>query len=102
MKASSVTAPKKLSRDIPDLEEAIEEEDENDVLEPAEAEAADEEEELDLNKDKYIKMPKAKKPAGKKASKAAKAATDDEDDGEDDAPKKGKGKGKGSGRSKKA
>lgn len=89
MKASSVVvAPKKADRDVPDLEEAIEEEDEGDVAEPVSVD----EEELDLKTDKYIKQPKpkAKKPA-KKAAKAAAAAA--ADDGKD-AGKAVKGKGR--------
>ncbi|OAQ72974.1 chromosome transmission fidelity factor [Pochonia chlamydosporia 170] len=83
MKASSVVAPKKQTKDAPDLEEAIEEEDDGQA-----AEAPDvDDDEIDLKKDKYIKQPK-KKPA----KKAAKAAGDDDDD---DKPKsKGKGRGK--------
>ncbi|KAK0706378.1 replication factor RFC1 C terminal domain-containing protein [Lasiosphaeria miniovina] len=74
MKASSVVAPKKGSRDVPDLEEAIEEEDEGDAVEAVEVD----EEELDLKTDKYIKQPK--KTAKKPAKKAAKANDDDDDD----------------------
>lgn len=66
IKASNVTAPKVQAKEAPDLEEAIEEEDEADVVEAPEAD----DEELDLKKDKYIKQPKAKKPA-KKTTKAA-------------------------------
>ncbi|KAH6622791.1 replication factor RFC1 C terminal domain-containing protein [Chaetomium tenue] len=103
MKASNMdvaVAAKKADKDVPDLEEALEEEDENDVAEPAEV---DEEEELDLKKDKYIKQPKAK--GGKKtAKKPAKAADDDEDDGGSSKPSKAKAKpaAKGRGRPKKA
>ncbi|CAK7198991.1 DNA replication factor C complex subunit Rfc1 [Sporothrix eucalyptigena] len=86
---NNVTVARKSARDAPDLEEAIEEEDDADVI----AEPVDEdEEELDLKKDKYIKQPKAKakRAAPKKAAKS-KAADDDED--EDDAPKaRGKAK----------
>lgn len=91
MKASNVTAPKKAAaKEMPDLEEAIEEEDDAAVDDPAEAV---EEDEGDIAKDKYIKQPK-KKAAPKKATKAkAKAkATDDDDD--DEPPAKGKGKAK--------
>jgi replication factor C subunit 1 len=100
MKASSVAAPKKLGKEMPDLEEAIEEEDENDVAEVVD----DEEEELDIGKDKYIKQPKAK---GGKKTAAKKAAKGDEDEDEEDGGKSSKGKGKaaatkGRGRSKKA
>ena len=87
MKASNVIAPKKTARDAPDLEEAIEEEDDADVLEPAEV---DEDDDIDLKKDKYIKQPKAKA-APKKTKK--KAADDDDDDIEPPAKKTG-GKGK--------
>ncbi|KAK6825229.1 hypothetical protein PG987_012723 [Apiospora arundinis] len=87
MKASSVAEPKKIAKDVPDLEEAIEEEDEGDAAEPAEAN----DDEGDITKDKYIKQPKAKpKRAPKKSAKAAK----DEDDDEDVKPTKGKGKAK--------
>ncbi|KAI6781846.1 Replication factor C subunit-like protein [Emericellopsis cladophorae] len=86
LKASNVTAPKQQAKDAPDLEEAIEEEDDAQLAEPAE----EEDEEIDLKKDKLIKAPK-KKPAKKPAKKATKAA-DDEDDV--DKPKKGNGKAK--------
>ena len=86
LKASSVTAPKQQAKEAPDLEEAIEEEDDAQLAEPAE----EDDDEIDLKKDKLIKAPK-KKPAKKPAKKAAKAA-DDEDDAEK--PKKGKGKAK--------
>ncbi|PHH71620.1 hypothetical protein CDD80_5110 [Ophiocordyceps camponoti-rufipedis] len=68
MKASNVMAPKKLTKEAPDLEEAIEEED-GEEAEAAEAVDADDDD-VDLSKDKYIKKPKAKK-AGKKTAKAA-------------------------------
>lgn len=84
MKASNVTvAAKRTAHDVPDLEEAIEEEDEADVAEPVEVD----EDELDLKTDKYIKQPKAK---AKRAPK--KAAAKDADDGEDGG---GKGRAKG-------
>ncbi|CAK7217071.1 DNA replication factor C complex subunit Rfc1 [Sporothrix bragantina] len=87
---NNVTVARKSARDAPDLEEAIEEEDDADVV----AEPVDEEEEeLDLKKDKYIKQPKAKaKRAAPKKTAKAKAAADDDDD-DDDAPKaRGKAK----------
>ncbi|KAI2632062.1 replication factor RFC1 C terminal domain-containing protein [Hypoxylon sp. NC1633] len=85
MKASSVVAPKKASRDKPDLEEAIDEDDEAEAVEAVEA--ADEDEDVDIEKDKYIKKPKAKggKKGGKKAAKAG-----DVDDDEDTKPAKGR------------
>ncbi|CAK7223553.1 DNA replication factor C complex subunit Rfc1 [Sporothrix curviconia] len=95
MKATNnVTVARKSARDAPDLEEAIEEEDDADVVaEPVD----DDDEELDLKKDKYIKQPKAKakRAAPKKTAKAKAAAADDldDDDDDDDAPKaRGKAK----------
>lgn len=61
LKASSVVAPKGVAKAKPDLEEAIDES-EDDVVEVKEE---DDDEGLDLSKDKYIKMPK-KKAAPKK------------------------------------
>ncbi|KAK3684213.1 replication factor RFC1 C terminal domain-containing protein [Podospora appendiculata] len=81
MKASNIMAPKKASKDVPDLEEAIEEEDEGDVVEAVEVD----EDDLDLKTDKYIKVPKAK-PAKKSTKKAAKVV-DDDDEEEDVKPK---------------
>ena len=98
MKASSVVAaPKKADKDMPDLEEAIEEEDEGDIAEPANVD----EEELNLKTDKYIKQPKAK--AKKPAKKAAKAADEDDDEDVGKASKaKGKAATRGNGKAKKA
>jgi replication factor C subunit 1 len=89
MKATNVTVTaKQSSHDAPDLEEAIEEEDDADVV----AEPVDEEdEELDLKKDKYIKQPKAK---AKRAAPKKKAAKDDDLDDDDDEAPKGRGKGR--------
>ncbi|KAI1344058.1 replication factor RFC1 C terminal domain-containing protein [Xylariaceae sp. FL0016] len=78
MKASNVLAPKKASKDKPDLEEAIEDEDEAEAVEAAEVIGDDDD---DLTKDKYIKKPKAKKAAAKKTAKEAGG------DGEDEKPK---------------
>lgn len=94
MKASNVVAPKKPTKEKPDLEEAIDESDEAEVVN----EIKEEDEEADLTKDKYVKQPKKKaakksgpaKPRGKK-----RAAEDDEDEeSEEEAKPKGKGKGK--------
>jgi replication factor C subunit 1 len=99
MKATSVVAPAKAAKAIPDLEEAIEEEDEGEVL----AEPADEEDDdLDLSKDKYIKKPKAKKAAATKKTAGKKGRTFKDDDNPDECasdeetkPKKSRaGKGK--------
>ncbi|KAJ0356544.1 hypothetical protein COL154_001161 [Colletotrichum chrysophilum] len=84
MKSSNVMAPK-AAKVAPDLEEAIEEEDDAAVAEPAEPA---EEDELDLKGDKYIKQPK---PKAKRATKKAKAE-EDEDDDADAKPKRGRPK----------
>lgn len=85
MKATSVVAPKSVAKEAPDLEEAIEEDD-GEGLEAADADAKEEDDEIDFKKDKYIKQPK-KKPAKKATKKAA------DDDDADEKPKKGaKGK----------
>lgn len=87
MKASNVTAPKKAAKDVPDIEDAIEAEDDGaEVAEPVE----EDDDEIDLKKDKYIKQPKAKP---KRAAKKKAADNDEEEDG-DDKPAKGRGKGK--------
>jgi replication factor C subunit 1 len=52
MKASNVVAPAKVTKDVPDLEEAFEEEDDAEVV----AEAKDEDDEIDLKKDKYSEI----------------------------------------------
>lgn len=74
MKASNVltSAAKKAPKEMPDLEEAIEEEDDAELVEAVEVD----EDELDLKADKYIKVPKAKKAAAKKT---AKKVTSDDD-----------------------
>lgn len=85
MKASNVIAPKKGPKEKPDIEDAIEASDEEEVVE----EAKDEDEELDLKKDKYVSQPKKKDGAakGKKAKK-------DDSEEKPKKPRKGKGKGK--------
>jgi replication factor C subunit 1 len=94
MKASNVVAPAKVTKDVPDLEEAFEEEDDGELV----AEPKEDDEETELKKDKYIKQPKVKKPAApKKASKNKGAKNDDEadeDDSEEVKPKKGRSKAK--------
>ncbi|KAH5044551.1 replication factor C subunit 1 [Parastagonospora nodorum] len=94
MKASSVVAPKKQAKEKPDLEEAIEESDDGEVIE----EVKDEDEEADLSKDKYVKQPKKKAAAKKSAAapkKGKRKAKDDESEEEADEDVKPKGKGKG-------
>lgn len=87
MKASTVTAPAKAAKEVPDLEEAIEEEDEGDLVEPKE-----EDEEGDIKTDKYIKQPKAK---GKKAAAKKKKGDDEDDDKPKARGKKAATRGKG-------
>ncbi|KNG84383.1 replication factor C subunit 1 [Aspergillus nomiae NRRL 13137] len=99
MKASSVTAPKKMPKEKPDIEDAIDESD-DEVLED-DTKDDDESEELDLKKDKYVRVPKksAAKSGAKsgakggsgKGKKAKKAADDDFID-DDEKPKKGRGR----------
>ncbi|KAF4552092.1 Replication factor C subunit 1-like protein 1 [Elsinoe fawcettii] len=92
IKASSVQAPKKLGKEKPDLEEAIEESDEDEVVDIKE----EDDEDVDLSKDKYVKQPKKKAaPKGKGAKKAV------DDDEEDEKPKKAKGKAAGKAKGKK-
>ncbi|KAF2470583.1 DNA replication factor C, large subunit [Lindgomyces ingoldianus] len=96
MKASNIVAPKKATKEKPDLEEALDESDEGEL-----AEEAKDDEETDLSKDKYVKQPK-KKAAGKKAqaqkpSRGKKRAATDEDVDEDESEEvkpKGRGRGK--------
>jgi replication factor C subunit 1 len=70
LKTSTVVAPKKGPKEKPDIEDAIDESDEEEIVD--DAKEVDESEELDLKKDKYVKMPKAKAKGG--AAKGKKAA----------------------------
>lgn len=90
MKAAGSLAPAKKSKEKPDLEEAIEESEDEELI--AEDAGDDSEAELDLKKDKYVRAPK-KKAAAQKGSKAKKA---DEDSGDDS--KKGKSRKAGTGK----
>ena len=99
MKASQVVAPKKKSKERPDLEEAIDESDSG--LSSGENEAIlDDDEPLDLKKDKYVAAPKKKKAAAKKAGVKGKGKVKNEDDDNDEneedvkPQKSAKGKGK--------
>ncbi|KAF2143270.1 uncharacterized protein K452DRAFT_225503 [Aplosporella prunicola CBS 121167] len=85
MKASNVLQPKKIAKEKPDLEEAIDESDEGEVLEDPDKPGEDEED-LDVSKDKYVKQPKKKRAAPAKKGKNAA--------GEEDEEKKPKGKGR--------
>ena len=78
MKASSIVAPKKKSKERPDIEEALDESDSG-VSSGGEEAILDEDQPLDLKKDKYVAAPKKKKNAAAKGKKGA---------------AKGKGKGK--------
>ncbi|KAL8874527.1 MAG: hypothetical protein Q9174_000165 [Haloplaca sp. 1 TL-2023] len=89
IKASQVVQPKKVKKDVPDLEEAIEESDDGAAVASEDEGKGDEEEELDLKKDKYVKAPKKKAGAAKK-----------DDGGQGKANGKVKGKGKGEGKAK--
>ncbi|OBT46632.1 hypothetical protein VE00_01752 [Pseudogymnoascus sp. WSF 3629] len=91
MKASNVVAPAKATKEVPDLEEAIEESDSGEVL--VETPEDNEDEDMDISKDKYIKKPKAKKatvkkPAGKKAKKNDGADGNEGDSQDEVKPKK--------------
>jgi replication factor C subunit 1 len=89
MKGSSVTATKASKKEVPDIEDAIvESEDEA----PVDEKADDDE---DITKDKYVKQPKKKAAPKKAAPKAkgkakakAKADSDEDEDSEDEKPKK--------------
>ena len=97
LKAGGAPATAKASKTKPDLEEAIEESDDDALLDPAVDEGDDEE--LDLKKDKYVQAPKKRKAAPKKRAREISAA-EDEDASESEGPssKRGKVKGKGKGK----
>ena len=88
MKSSNVVAPKKMPKEKPDIEDAI---DESDEEEPAgdEVKQEDESDELDLKKDKYVSLPKKKGASAGKGKKGKQAADGDSED-EEAKPKKGK------------
>ncbi|KAI8634207.1 DNA replication factor C, large subunit [Xylariaceae sp. FL1651] len=97
MKASAVVGSKKVAKDKPDLEEAMDEED--DAEAPEAAEVVDDEDE-DITKDKYIKKPKPK--GAKKGTKKTAKVSADNDDDEGEIPKgKGRKAGGGKGKAKK-
>ncbi|PWY71653.1 chromosome transmission fidelity factor [Aspergillus heteromorphus CBS 117.55] len=92
MKASSVTVPKKMPKEKPDLEDAIEESDDEAAVED-DSKDNDEEEELDLKKDKYVRVPKkSAAKGGAKGKKTKKAADDDDFIDDDEKPKKARGR----------
>lgn len=106
MKASNILAPKKSTKDKPDLEEALDntDDDEDPTVDAADVDD-DDDAPLDLKKDKYVKAPKKKAVARKATPKSkGKAKTnenseedinDDEEDEEDVKPKKRKAPAKG-------
>lgn len=99
MKASQVIAPKKKSKERPDIEDALEGSDSGADTGDDEA-LLDEDEPLDLKKDKYVKAPKKKK---KPAKGKGKGSGDDmgSETEEDVKPRKGAAAKKGKGRAKK-
>ena len=119
MKASSIVAPKRKGKERPDIEESLDESDSG-VSSGGEEAILDEDQPLDLKKDKYVAAPKKKKKAaaarGKKGSAKGKGTgktneeldelledeDEDEDEGseEDVKPRKGVSR-KGKARSKK-
>ncbi|KAI4105814.1 MAG: hypothetical protein L6R37_002561 [Teloschistes peruensis] len=123
MKASQVLQPKKIKRDVPDLEEAIEDSDDGAAAASEEERKGEEEEALDLKKDKYVKAPSKKKESAKQKDETSKVKaegkgkgmgkgkdkSDDEDDDDDrqsevDSKRgrpTGRGRGRGRGRAKK-
>ncbi|KAF3071048.1 Replication factor C subunit 1 [Daldinia childiae] len=88
MKASSVVAPKAAPKDKPDLEEAMEGDDADaDAAEAVEA-VDDNDDDGEIEKDKYIKKPKAK--PTKRGGKKAAAAEGGDEDGKPAKSRKGK------------
>ena len=116
MKASSIVAPKKKGKERPDIEEALDESDSG-VSSGGEEAILDEDQPLDLKKDKYVAAPKKKKKAaaagkGKKGSAKGKGTgktneeldelLEDEDEGsEEDVKPRKRASMKGKARSKK-
>ncbi|KAI4290486.1 MAG: hypothetical protein L6R35_000240 [Caloplaca aegaea] len=73
IRASQVMAPKKVKKDVPDLEEAMGSSDEGDAAGVSDEEGkVDDEQELDLKKDKYVKAPSKKKMTAAKKGEGAK------------------------------
>ena len=101
MKASQVVDPRKKSKERPDLEEAIDESDSG--MDSGEDEAVlDDDEPLDLKKDKYVAAPKKKKAAKKASAKGkGKVKNEDDDDDESEEEVKPQKSARGKGRAKK-
>lgn len=104
VKASNVLGMAKgaAKKEKPDLEEAVDESEPDEILGPDVEPADEEDEELDLKKDKYIKASKKKSATaaaakGKGKRKAKADGDDDGDDSEEQPPKKKKAAGGGRG-----
>ena len=85
MKASQIVAPKKKDKEKPDIEDALEESDSG-ASSGEDQVVLDDEEPLDLKKDKYIAAPKKKAAKTKKGTSKGKGKVKDESgmSGEDD------------------
>jgi replication factor C subunit 1 len=100
MKASNVITTKAAKKEKPDLEEAMDESDDGEVVEEFKVD----DDATDLAKDKYVKQPKKKAAPKKAAAKTQKgkgkkkAADDDDDDIEDESEEEVKPKPKGRGK----
>lgn len=77
-------------REKPDLEEAVDDSEADEVLGPDVEGPDEEEEELDLKKDKYVKVPKKKSAAAAGKGKGKRKKDADADDEEPDEPTKKK------------
>ena len=97
LKAGGAPPPAKVAKAKPDLEEAIEESEDDLLLDPAADDGEDEE--LDLKKDKYVQAPKKRKAATKRPTKGVEASEAERVSGSEEPPSK-KSKTKGKGKSK--
>lgn len=77
MKATSVTMTKASKKEVPDIEDAILESDDETGGADADAQKKAEADEADISKDKYVKQPKKKAAPRKKAGKTDQADGDD-------------------------
>ena len=96
--SASVPPAAKGAKVKPDLEEAIDESDDDALVELAAED--EEEEELDLKKDKYVQAPKKRKATAKKPGKAATGGADKDGENDSDEPPSKKAKTKGRGTAK--
>ena len=107
IKASQVVAPKKKGKERPDLEEALDESDSGADTGDDQA-VLEDEQPLDLKKDKYVKAPRKVSGKGSKSARTGKTKgkleegdVDMDDESEGIKPSKGKGKAGGRGKPKK-